>query len=116
MRDNSYNIFPLHVLINILRNHIGIIFTNFKLFFEFKSLFQCRPDDRLYFFTYNHDIIRIIWDNGSTYFCIQAFQIMGLPLFLQSHNDCNERYQKEQKYADLIDSKAGVMDGIKGLN
>jgi len=27
-----------------------------------------------------------------------------------------ERYQEEQKYADLIDGKTGVMNGVKGLN
>ena len=46
----------------------------------------------------------------------QALRIRSIASLLQSHNDCNKRYQKEQKDADLIDGKAGVMNGVKGLS
>jgi len=38
------------------------------------------------------------------------------PFFLQSYNERNQWHHEEQKDADLIDGKTGVMNGVKGLN
>ena len=39
-----------------------------------------------------------------------------VPVSLQRHDEGNEWYQEEQKDADLIDGKTGIMNGVKGLN